>query len=170
MECDGIPCGHIFYVLNILHAEIIPKCCVDSRWTMGAKSAFPPIRKGSMYDYSHSLERYRELRELSHAACIKSSQTEASYMHMKHVLSGVIGASDEANNDKKNLCYGPVLPQAVHAQPHSEGRVLDPLQVKSRGAPKKKRMKGFLDKPKKEKGSVCLVRRQDMTDEHVKNR
>jgi hypothetical protein len=35
---------------------------------------------------------------------------------------------------------------------------------------RKKRMKGFLDKPKNEKGSVCLVRRQDMTDEHVKNR
>jgi hypothetical protein len=39
-------------VLNILHAEIIPKCCVDSRWTMGVMSAFPPIRKSSMYDYS----------------------------------------------------------------------------------------------------------------------
>jgi len=151
MECDGIPCGHIFYVLNILNAEIIPKCCVDSRWTMGAKSAFAPIRKSSMYDYSQSLERYRELRDLSQAACLKSSQTDASYMRMKHVLSEMIGASDEGNNDKESLCYGPVLPQAVQAESHSEDRILDPLQVKSRGAPKKKRMKGFLDKPKKRK-------------------
>jgi hypothetical protein len=96
------------------------------------------------------------LRDLSHAACIKSSQTEASYMRMKHVLSGVIGASDEANNDKKNMCYGPVLPQAVHAEPHSEDRVLDPLQVKSRGTPKKKRMKGFLDKPKRKRKRKCM--------------
>ncbi|GJM87806.1 hypothetical protein PR202_ga03799 [Eleusine coracana subsp. coracana] len=45
MECDGMPCGHIFYVLNILRAEKLPKCCIDSRWTMGAKSAFPCIQK-----------------------------------------------------------------------------------------------------------------------------
>jgi hypothetical protein len=110
------------------------------------------------------------LQDLSHAACVKSSQTEASYMRMKHVLSGMIGASAEANNGKKNLCYGSVLPQAVHAQPHSQDRVLDSLQVKSRGAPKKKKNEWILSGQKrKEKGSVCLVR-EDMTDERVKNR
>jgi hypothetical protein len=96
------------------------------------------------------------LRDLSHAACLKSSQTKASYMRMKHVLSGMIGASDEANNDKKNLCYGPVLPQAMHAQPHSHDRVLDPLHVKSRGAQKKKKHEGILGKAKKKRKRKCM--------------
>ena len=68
LERDGIPCGRIFCVLKVLHAERIPSCCVVSRWSMRAKAGFPPIRKSSMYDTSQSLEKYRELRNLSHEA------------------------------------------------------------------------------------------------------
>ncbi|XP_062180823.1 protein FAR1-RELATED SEQUENCE 5-like [Phragmites australis] len=156
LECEGIPCGHIFYVLEkILHADKIPKCCVANRWTMSAKSAFPPIRKSSIYDYSQSLERYRDLRNLSHAASFKASQSDASYVHMKRVLNEIVGSNDACNPEKKHMRYGPVLTQAHQAHSLNLDKVLDPVQVKSRGAPKKKRMKAFTEKPKKNKCGHC---------------
>lgn len=50
---------------------------------MNAKSAFPPIRKSNMYDSCHSLDKYRELCNLSHEASFKAAQSNESYVHMK---------------------------------------------------------------------------------------
>ena len=54
---------------------------------MTTKSAFPPIRKSDMYDSCHSLDKYRELRNLSHEASFRAAQSNESYVHMKGVLS-----------------------------------------------------------------------------------
>ena len=52
LQSLGTPCSHIFFVLGIRDESMLPDCCVLVRWTMGAKRAFPPIRKSTMYDYS----------------------------------------------------------------------------------------------------------------------
>ena len=36
-----------------------------------------------MYDYSESLVRYRELRNLSHAACFRACQSSEEYQHAR---------------------------------------------------------------------------------------
>uniref|UniRef100_J3N7L0 SWIM-type domain-containing protein n=1 Tax=Oryza brachyantha TaxID=4533 RepID=J3N7L0_ORYBR len=45
MECEGIPCSHIFVVLKFLLIDIIPHCCVIVRWTMEAKETFSNMIK-----------------------------------------------------------------------------------------------------------------------------
>jgi len=156
MQRDGIPCGHIFCVLKVLRAERIPSCCVLSRWSMRAKAGFPPIRKSSMYDTSQSLEKYRELRNLSHEASFKASQSDESFLYMKHVLCEIVGSNNASNAQVNNVSCGPVLAQSLHAELPNEGMVLDPVAVKSKGAPKKeKRVKAFQKKRREVTCSQC---------------
>ncbi|WVZ95232.1 hypothetical protein U9M48_041024 [Paspalum notatum var. saurae] len=156
LQRDGIPCGHIFFVLKIMHAERIPKCCVNSRWTMTAKSAFPPIRKSSMYDSCQSLLKYRELRNLSHEAAFKASQSNETYEHMKHVLNQIVGSYDDCSAQIEHGRYGPVLSQALHPELANDEKVQDPVKVKPRGAPKKdKRMEAFQKKKREVTCSQC---------------
>ncbi|CAN6218806.1 unnamed protein product [Urochloa humidicola] len=139
LERDGIPCGHIFFVFKILHVDKIPKCCVHRRWTMAAKFAFPPIRKSDMYDSCHSLQKYRELRNLSHEASFKAAQSNESYVYMKRVLNEIVGSYEPCDVQENHVRYGPELAQSLQGD-----KVLDPVPVKPRGAPKKqKRMKAF---------------------------
>ena len=73
LEYLGTPCSHIFFVLGHRGERKLPDCCVLERWTMGAKSAFPPIRNSTMYEYSATLLRYRDLRNISCAASFSAS-------------------------------------------------------------------------------------------------
>ena len=79
---------------------------------MGAKHAFPTITKSTMYDYSPTLLRFRELRNLSLAAAFVASRSNEAYEKTKRVLEqevAVIVPNAGANEGKM---YGPVLPQA----------------------------------------------------------
>jgi len=82
----GTPCSHIFFILGIRDKSMLPDCCVLVRWTMGAKRAFPPIKKSTMYDYSPTLLRFRELRNLSLVAAFVASRALETYERTKRVL------------------------------------------------------------------------------------
>ncbi|PUZ56833.1 hypothetical protein GQ55_5G369600 [Panicum hallii var. hallii] len=133
LECIGTPCSHIFYVLRILEVDELLKCCIPDRWTMSAKSASPPTRKNNMYDYSTSLGRYRELRNLSHATSSRASQCIESFPCFKRVLQEE-ASSTLSNVRNERMRYGPVLPQMVQVD---SAKVLDPLHVKGQGALRK---------------------------------
>ncbi|CAD6252687.1 unnamed protein product [Miscanthus lutarioriparius] len=83
LQSLGTPCSHIFFVLGYRKEHVLPGCCVLKRWTRGAKSAFPPIRKSTMYDYSYSLQRYHELRNISHTASFVASRSSEAYERLK---------------------------------------------------------------------------------------
>ena len=53
---------------------------------MGAKRAFPTTRKSSMYDYSPTLLRFRELHNLSLAVAFVASRSTEAYEQTKCVL------------------------------------------------------------------------------------
>ena len=77
---------------------------------MGAKRAFLTIRKSTMYDYSPTLLRFRELHNLSLAAAFIASRSTEAYERAKRVLeqeAAVIVPNAGANEGKM---YGPVLP------------------------------------------------------------
>lgn len=155
LECLDTPCSHILYVLGILKIEQLPKCCVPTRWTMSAKVAYPATRKNNMYDYSISLRRYRELRNLSHAACFRASQSVEAYERMKMVLTEEGESKESSSSQKECMRYGPVLPQTTQLDCTDLGKVLDPLHVQRRGAPKK-RLQAKMKKPRsKGKCSYC---------------
>jgi len=123
---------------------------------MGAKRAFPTIRKSTMYDYSPTLLRYRELCNLSLAASFAASRSTEGYEWIKCVLeqeAAVIVPNAGANEGKM---YGPVLPQAPEADCEDIRDVLDPMHVPGRGAPKKK-LKSNSDKTRADsKCSLCM--------------
>jgi zinc finger SWIM domain-containing protein 3 len=103
----------------------------------GAKNAFAPIRKSTMYDYSDSLQRYHELRNISHTTSFVASRSPEAYERLKHVLheeAAVILPNGGENGDNK---YGPVLPQDLDVDSAEYRNVLDPMHVPGRGAPKK---------------------------------
>ena len=105
---------------------------------MGAKRAFPPIRKSTMYDYSSTLLRYHELRNLSLATAFAASRSTEGYERIKRVLeqeAAVIIPNAGANEGNM---YGPVLPQAPKVDCEEFRDVQDPMHVPDRGAPKKK--------------------------------
>ena len=134
---------------------MLPDYCVLERWTMGSKHAFPPIRKSTMYDYSPTLLRYRELRNLNLAASFTASRSIEGYERIKRVLeqeAAVIMPNAGAN--EWNI-YGPVLPQAPEVDCEEFRDVLDPVHVPGRGAPKKK-LKSSSDKTRADsKCSLC---------------
>ena len=129
LECLGTPCSHIFYILGIRQVEVLPRCCVPMRWTMSAKSAFPPIRKSEMYDYSASLVRYRELRNLSHVACFRACQSSEEYQRLEMVLSEQDGSKESSRGQEECIRFGPVLPQTTEIDCGDLEKVLDPVHV-----------------------------------------
>lgn len=91
-----------------------------------------------------ALTKYRELRNLSHEASFKAAQSNESYVHMKGVLSKIIGSYDPCNAQENDVRYGPEIAQALHEELPNVDKVLDPVPVKPKGAPKKrKRMESF---------------------------
>jgi hypothetical protein len=75
---------------------------------------------------------------------------------MKHVLCEIVGSNNASNAQVNNVSCGPVLAQSLHAELPNEGMVLDPVAVKSKGAPKKeKRVKAFQKKRREVTCSQC---------------
>uniref|UniRef100_A0A0A8ZYZ1 Protein FAR1-RELATED SEQUENCE n=1 Tax=Arundo donax TaxID=35708 RepID=A0A0A8ZYZ1_ARUDO len=75
LECDGIPCAHIFTILRSLNLNIIPPCCMSARWTMHVKSTFPSDGGCNTQEYSEQMERYRGLRNRGNLVLFKASRT-----------------------------------------------------------------------------------------------
>ena len=126
LQSLGTPCSHIFFVLGLRDESKLRDCCVLERWTMGAKRAFPTIRKSTMYDYSPTLLRFCELRNLSFAAAFIASRSTEAYERTKRVLeqeAAVIMPNAGANEGKM---YGPLLPQAPEVDCEEFRDVLDP--------------------------------------------
>jgi zinc finger SWIM domain-containing protein 3 len=148
LECVGTPCSHILYVLGTIKAKELPMCCVPTRWTMSARSAYPlPSRNSGMYDYSKSLMRYRELRKLSHAACFRACQSDEAYHRLEMVLKAPDDSMESTSGQNESIRFGPVLPLTEQTVPGDLGKVLDPLCVQGRGAPKK-RLQAKMKKPR----------------------
>ena len=134
---------------------MLPDYCVLERWTMSVKHAFPPIRKSTMYDYSPTILRYRELRNLSLAASFAASRSTEGYERIKRVLqqeAAVVMPNVGANVGNM---YGLVLPQVPEVDCEEFRDVLDPMHVLGGGAPKKK-LKSSSDKTRADsKCSLC---------------
>ena len=110
LQSLGTPCSHIFFVLGLRDESKLPDCCVLERWTMGAKRAFPTIRKSIMYDYSPTLLRFRELRNLSLAAAFVASHSPKAYERTKRVLEQEAAMIMPNVGANKGKMYGSVLP------------------------------------------------------------
>jgi len=98
-----------------------------------------------MYDYSDSLQRYRELRNISHTASFIASRSPEAYERLKRVLHEEAVMIPPNGGENGGNRYGPVLPQAQDVDSAESTNVLDPMHVPGRGAPKK-RLKSISNK------------------------
>lgn len=80
MECEAIPCAHMFVVLDLLDVDTIPRCCVSKRWTMEAKAAFVSVRNANTHVWSAEMRRYRDLRNkaMLHYSKLQRAQSVCS--------------------------------------------------------------------------------------------
>ena len=116
---------------------------------MSAKCAYAPTRKSEMYDYSESLQRYRnKLKNFSHATCFKACHSDEAYKRLMMILDAH-GDSKESSNEKSDtkestnahsnsIRFGLLMPKATNIDSKGLGKVLDPVHVPGPGAPKKR--------------------------------
>ena len=105
---------------------------------MSAKAAYPVTRKNCMYEYSISLKRYRQLQNRFHAACFLAAQSAEATERLNMLLDAEFNRKESFSGHKERMRYGPVLPQTAQLDSGDLGKVLDPVRVQGRGAPKKR--------------------------------
>lgn len=143
IECEAIPCAHIFAVLVFVGAATIPPCCVSKRWTMEAKAAFVSVRNANTHVWSEEMSRYRELRNIASMALFKVSKSGERSQQVKDYLQSIIDGPIENDDNTEETTFGPIPSHYSAASQASVERVLDPKIVDTKGAPCKKRMKPF---------------------------
>jgi hypothetical protein len=106
MECEDIPCSHIFVVLKFLGFDTIPRYCVVDRWTMGAMAAFRSDRNTDPNVWSEHMVRFRSLRNLGSDAR-NPEQTEKAM----DFLNGIL---DKGSSSHENIVAGDFAPMPTH--------------------------------------------------------
>uniref|UniRef100_J3NAK1 SWIM-type domain-containing protein n=1 Tax=Oryza brachyantha TaxID=4533 RepID=J3NAK1_ORYBR len=156
MECESIPCEHIFSVIHFLNLERIPECCIVPRWTLRAKYAFPSDRYGEVYTWSEQMERYRQLHTFGSEAFFKCSMSEERTLKVMKFLQSLIHEDETSASIDMESQYGHVIGQSSRSNIGYTDHVHDPIEVIPKGAPTR-RMRGFLEKRERKCG-YCRVR------------
>uniref|UniRef100_A0ACD5YJD2 Uncharacterized protein n=1 Tax=Avena sativa TaxID=4498 RepID=A0ACD5YJD2_AVESA len=152
MECEKIPCAHVFRVLKFFGLRGIPRCCVAVRWTMQAKFGLEPKRNGNTQVWFDQMDRYRELHNKANSVLFKASVSMEKSNRVLEFFYSIW--SDEAGNDENDDAnkngenneagtFGPLPAYFSSSSKAFSGKVLDPLPIKPRGAPTNKRPKAF---------------------------
>ncbi|XP_066165872.1 protein FAR1-RELATED SEQUENCE 5-like [Oryza sativa Japonica Group] len=139
MECEDIPCSHIFVVVKFLGFDTIPRCCVVDRWTMGAKAAFRSDRNADPNVWSEHMVRYRSLRNLGSDAFFEAARNPEQTEKAMDFLKGIL---DKGSSSDENIVAGDFGPMPTHFSSSNqplEKRVLDPEEIRAKGAPSKRR-------------------------------
>ena len=90
-----------------------------------------------MYEYSATLLRYRDLRNINRAASFSASRSTEAYELLRGALQEAATILPNVGANEGNM-YGPVLPQAPEADCEDIRDVLDPMHVPGRGGSKEK--------------------------------
>ncbi|XP_078149278.1 protein FAR1-RELATED SEQUENCE 5-like [Carex rostrata] len=155
LECEKIPCSHVFAVLIHLDVTFIPQCCIDERWTKTAKSMFSSDRKGGDFQVSEQVQMCHELTELCKQICYQASKSRAEFVKTKELLKE---EQRRLNEIAKGIEKPKVKKDVVSSDKKSPQKIGNPKPVVTKGAPKKKkyeRMKSSLEGRRKNKCGHC---------------
>lgn len=146
LECESLPCHHIFAVLFHLKLDAIPKFCVERRWTVQAKNVFPSDRYGEAYTWSDQMERYRRLRSFGSEVLLKCSMSKECTLKVMEMLEQLdIETEGCEQKDIVLTLRGHVVAQSLRTDIASRDLVHDPMEIVPKGAPTK-RLRGFMEK------------------------
>lgn len=146
LDCESLPCQHMFAVLFYLKMDAIPESCIVRRWTVKAKSVFPSDRYGETFSWSDQMERYRMLRSFGSEVLMKCSISEECTLKVMEMLEKLDLETEDCdgNEIERTLC-GDVVGQSLRTDISGHVLVHDPMEVVPKGAPRK-RLRGFLEK------------------------
>nr|AAL31688.1 putative transposase [Oryza sativa Japonica Group] len=111
MECEDIPCSHIFVVLKFLGFDTIPHFCVVDRWTMGAKATFRSDRNTDPNVWSEHMVRYCSLRNLGNDAFFEAARNPEQTEKVMDFLKGFL---DKGSSSHENIVAGDFGPMPTH--------------------------------------------------------
>ncbi|XP_052147374.1 protein FAR1-RELATED SEQUENCE 5-like [Oryza glaberrima] len=111
MECEDIPCSHIFVVLKFLGFDTIPHFCVVDRWTMGAKATFRSDRNTDPNVWSEHMVRYCSLRNLGSDAFFEAARNPDQTEKAMDFLKGFL---DKGSSSHENIVAGDFGPMPTH--------------------------------------------------------
>lgn len=151
MECEDIPCVHIFAVLKSLGLDTIPSCCVAKRWTMKAKLAFDSDRSASTQQWSERMDRFHDLRNKGTVAFFNASRCEMLSERVNAFLDSLTDQQGEHNENTNMASLGPLPAYFSAARQTWNTKVLDPKPIIPKGAPPKDRLKPFHETLKQKK-------------------
>ncbi|GJN03204.1 hypothetical protein PR202_ga20621 [Eleusine coracana subsp. coracana] len=160
MECEDIPCTHIFSVLKYLGLSSMPRCCINDRWTMDAKVAYISERNTSTHLRSDQMVYYRQLRNKSTEALFMASQNTDRWQMAMDFFQSILDEDIDNNGNNIDLTtFGPLPAHFSAANQSFEENVLDPVPIIPKGAPFNKRRKPFQEimrtKTRKRLCTVC---------------
>jgi hypothetical protein len=152
MQREEIHCAHVFRVLKHLGFRDIPRCCIAVRWTMQAKAGLEPEGNNSRHVWYEQMDRYRELRNKANTFLFKASLS-IQESHRVMEFFNTISLDDDENDENAEAgendvntasrTFGPLPAYFSGANQAFTGKVLDPIPIKPKGAPSKKRPKAF---------------------------
>lgn len=149
MEREEIPCAHVFRVLKHFGMRDMARCCVAVRWTMQAKYGLEPERNSSRHVWSEQMDRFRELRNMANTYLYKASWSTVQSLRVIELFKSI--PLDDADNDEDDedgentvsRTFGPLPAYFSSSNQAFTGKILDPIPIKPKGAPCKKRPKPF---------------------------
>ncbi|KAL6905922.1 hypothetical protein ACP4OV_003523 [Aristida adscensionis] len=146
LECEGIPCVHIFSVMRFGHIETIPHCIVNVRWTMLAKIGFPMAGGCNTHVWSEQMERLRGLRNKSSLALFKASRTTEVTDKVNRFFDDILDEDIGNNEHPGPMSFDPLPALFSSASRPFQCNVLDPKKIITKGAPRSsKRWKSWQD-------------------------
>jgi hypothetical protein len=126
-ETRGIPCCHVFFVMKEEDIDHIPKCLVMTRWTKNAKDAFlNNDSNGEMDSDMIEVARFGAYCSAFTAFCKEASKKNGVFRDIM----------DEILNLQQKYCD---TEYSTRSEKLTDDQVGDPIPVKSKGAPKKKK-------------------------------
>lgn len=151
MECEDIPCVHIFAVLKYLGLDTIPSCCIARRWTMKAKLAFDSDRSASTQQWSERIDRYHNLRNRGTVAFFNALKCEMQSERVMAFLDSLTDQEGENDENTNMASFGPLPAYFSAARQTFNTKVLDPKPITPKGVPSKDRLKPFQETLKRKK-------------------
>uniref|UniRef100_K3ZNJ8 SWIM-type domain-containing protein n=1 Tax=Setaria italica TaxID=4555 RepID=K3ZNJ8_SETIT len=136
LEREGIPCAHTFCVMKYSHIESIPPCCVYVRWTMNVKSAFPTEMRTNTHVWTEQMDRYHSLRSKGNRALFKVSRSQDETDRVMKLLDDILKEDTQEQGMEEETTFGPLPAHFSAANQPGGTKVLDPVKIVSKGAPR----------------------------------
>ena len=103
---------------------------------MNAKSAFPTEMRTNTHVWTEQMDRFHLLRNKGNQALFKISRSQHDTDRVMKLLDVILKKGVEDNRTEEETSFGP-LPAHFSAANQSSGtKVLDPVKIVTRGAPR----------------------------------